>query len=586
MLPQSIADNVCMLHSVSLQEPPSPLAVAAVTTGWPAATSFPASRAFVTTPAHPPTSAFLLCREDFSLVYVGESLDVLLQLPEQQLGGRRRDIFSLLGSSGVLDPACVDAVLGNLRRTGLYSATFHLKTAAGEHPLDLRVKPVGEAQWMLSFEDVHADQQKRAELLALTLTDPLVGTGNRRCYQETVKSSLADNIAGTVLLIDLDRFKAVNDTLGHPVGDRLLRKVGERLRHVVGSDNLLARLGGDEFAVWSYTVDAHAMEAMSAKIVEMLGRPFLIDGQQVNIGASVGIAYATEDGITYERLMKCADLALYAAKEAGRNRFRCFLPAMETAAHDRRKLELELRKALTLRQFEVLYRPRIDVESGSALGVEAVLRWHHPERGPLDPASFMNLAEELGLTFTIGNWMLKTACHEAVKLVHVPRVSIRLVQAQFTARESLVDAVQQALESSGLSPERLELEITEATLLHREEHVLQTLHDLRGLGVSIGMDEFGTGYASLSKLVSFPFARIRIAPSLIREACPTPTQRAIIHAVAMLGSSLGVATLIEGVQSREQLQQVRGEGCGTMQGCRLDPALPPSQLTGMFHNVV
>ncbi len=322
---------------------------------------------------------------------------------------------------------------------------------------------------------------------------------------------------------------------------------------------------------------------MSAKIVDMLGRPFLIDGQQVNIGASVGIAFATDQHTTYERLMKCADLALYAAKESGRNCVRCFLPEMEAAAQSRRKLELELRKALTLRQFEVHYHPRVDVETGAPTGVEAVLRWRHPERGLLEPEGFMGLAEEIGLTFSIGKWMLKTACRDAAAFRGVPRISLRLRKAQFTGRESLVEVVRHALASSGMDAGRLELEITEGTLLHREQEVLQVLHQLRSQGVSIGMDEFGTGYASLSKLVSFPFDRIRIAPSLAREESPTATHSAIIHAVAMLGSSLGVATLIDGIHTRDQLERVRGAGSAAVQGCRLEPAVTTEELGTLFH---
>jgi diguanylate cyclase (GGDEF)-like protein len=527
------------------------------------------------------TSAFLLCREDFSIVCVSGLLQIFLKLPDERGHKHSRDIFALLGGSGVLQADSVETVLGPMRQSGLHSTTVYLKTGAAEDQLELQVQPAGEGQWMLAFEDAHAHGNCRTQLLAMTLTDSLVGTNNRRCFQQAVKSSLAEKTPGTVLLLDLDRFKAVNDTLGHPVGDQLLRKVGERLRTIVG-DDLLARLGGDEFAVWSDSVDAGATEAMAAKIVEMLGRPFLIDGQQVNIGVSVGIAHATEDDITYERLMKCADLALYAAKESGRNCVRCFLPAMEAAAQSRRKLELEVRKALTLRQFEVHYQPRINIESGATIGVEAVLRWRHPERGLLEPSSFMALAEEIGLTFAIGKWMLKIVCRDAAALCNVPRVSMRLMQAQFTHRESLEDTVKQALGSSGIGAERLELEITEGLLLHRQEHVLKTLHSLRALGVSIGMGEFGTGYASLSKLVSFPFDRIRMASSLADETSPTPTHRAIIHAVAMLGSSLGVSTLIDGIQTRDQLDCLRGEAGAAVQGCRLDEAVTTDSLAALF----
>ena len=428
-------------------------------------------------------------------------------------------------------------------------------------------------------ETISGAPETQPTLAELALTDTLTGLSNARHFKETVQAALGEE--GTdfaVFVLDLDRFKAVNDTLGHPTGDQLLRKVSDRLQSAMPPAGLLARLGGDEFAVLLQSAEEPALlDRVASRMIELLDRPFLIEGHQVNVGSSIGIARRDQSGSNYERLMKHADLALYAAKEAGRGTFRYFHQDLADHADARRTLELELRKALPLRQFEVHYRPRLDVMTGNLVGLKAELFWRHPQRKLLAAPSFEPLATQIGLIPKIGKWLLEAACRDAAAFPEPVAISVGILEAQFSDRGLLVEAVQGALLASRLEPRLLEIEITESLLLSQEQTIVRTMHALRSMGVRIVMNDFGIGYASLTKLTSFPFDGIKIASSITGEGS-TAANRAIVQAVASFGASLGVATLIEGISSEAQLSQLRRDGGDTLQGCRLEPAVPCSAL--------
>ena len=389
----------------------------------------------------------------------------------------------------------------------------------------------------------------------------------------------------TLFFLDLDRFKIVNDTLGHAVGDTLLRLVSGRLEHSLRDSDTLARLGGDEFAVMlasSPGKDAAADLAM--RIIDMLQRPYLIDGNVVNIGASIGIAVAPEDGATRDQLLKSADLALYQSKAAGRGVFHFFQPAMQEKALRWRSLELDLRKAMVLRQFELHYQPQIDVETETVIGLEGLLRWRHPKRGLVMPGDFIALAEELGLANPIGEWVLKTACREATRWPDSVTIAVNVSPLQFEMGK-FAASVEKALSVAGLPGSRLEIEVTENILLRDGQTVLKTLTALRALGVRVAMDSFGTGVASLSQLVNFPFDKIKIDRSLIALQQDDSKNRAIVRAISALGHSLGISTLAEGVETAEHLAQVRSEGCNTVQGFYYSKAVPSSELADLVSNL-
>src|SRR5262249_3073384 len=377
-----------------------------------------------------------------------------------------------------------------------------------------------------------------------------------------------------VMFLDLDRFKSVNDSLGHSVGDALLCAVTERLQRVVALSDTVARLGGDEFAI----VQRHARPAgaseLAGKIIAELAEPFEVQGHQLIVGTSIGIAMAPADGNEPDQLLRNADMALYRAKSDGRGTYHFFQPEMDAQMQDRRKLELDLRKALQGDEFELNYQPLIDLARDEVCGFEALLRWKHPERGLVSPDEFIPVAEEIGLIVPLGDWVLKQACRDAASWPVKTAIAVNLSPVQFR-NPMLALSIVSALGQSGLAAARLELEITESVLLQADRNVLDALHQFRDLGVRICMDDFGTGYSSLSYLRSFPFDKIKIDRSFIRELGKDNDCMAIIRAVMRLVSSLGMITTAEGVETEEQLEILRAEGCMQVQGFLFSKAVPP-----------
>ena len=445
----------------------------------------------------------------------------------------------------------------------------------------LSVRPLTRNFLAATFEeDRRSEMPVPAASLDMLNRDALTGIANRVFFEAAVARSLGRTPAVpiSVMLVDLDRFKAVNDTLGHAAGDTLLKLAAERLQAAVRAGDVVARFGGDEFAVLIDPSPAAEEPArIGRRILDLVQRTYMIEGQLVNVGTSIGIAQSPSDGTDCKMLLKNADLALYQAKDSGRASFRFFDLSMEKRAMERRTNELELRKALAMRQLELFYQPQVDTPSQRLVGFEALIRWRHPVRGLIPPAMFLPLAEEIGVIVPIGEWVLRTACREAMNWPAELTIAVNASPLQFDAG-NFADSVKQALRATGLPGERLEIEITEGILLRSEEAVLNTLHELRAMKVRIAMDDFGTGYASLSQLARFPFDKIKIDRSLAGFEGDDVKQRAIVRAITALGQSLGVCTLAEGVESADQLARLESDGCASVQGYFFGKPVPSVQL--------
>ncbi|HZL40783.1 MAG TPA: EAL domain-containing protein [Pseudolabrys sp.] len=438
--------------------------------------------------------------------------------------------------------------------------------------------------WVATYEDVTERRQAETQIMHMARHDALTNLPNRLLFREQMEQSLGRGEKLAVLFIDLDRFKNVNDTLGHPVGDALLCAVTKRLQLAVRGADTVARLGGDEFAIIQIGGRPTDATELAARIIDSISQAFDVHGHQVMIGTSVGIAIAPTDGNEPDQLLRNADMALYRAKSEGRGTYHFFQPEMDAQMQARRSLELDLRKALLAGEFELYYQPMIDLKSDKVCGFEALVRWNHPERGLIGPDDFIPVAEEIGLIVPIGDWVLKQACRDAMTWPGKLTVAVNLSAVQFR-NPSLALSVVGALGASGLPASRLELEITETVLLQDDKAVLDVLHQIRALGVRISMDDFGTGYSSLSYLRSFPFDKIKIDRSFIRELGKENDCVAIIRAVTRLGHSLGMITTAEGVETKEQLDILRVEGCTQVQGFLYSQPRPVKEIPALLQKL-
>jgi diguanylate cyclase (GGDEF)-like protein len=450
-------------------------------------------------------------------------------------------------------------------------------------------QPMANGGWVATHEDITERRRVEARVAYMARHDALTDLPNRVLFRERLDEALARveryGEAVSILSLDLDRFKEVNDTLGHPVGDQLLRAVAARLRACVRDSDVVARLGGDEFAILQIgSGRPEDASGLAQRIVHAISDPYDIESHHIVIGTSVGIVNAPADGLDADDLIRNADMALYRAKADGRGTYCFFEAEMNARAQTRRVLEHNLRQALTRGEFEVYYQPIIDIQAGTVSGFEALLRWKHPERGMISPADFIPLAEEIGLIVPLGDWVLRQACREAAGWPAGVKVAVNLSPIQFKNR-SLVRSVILALAASRLAANRLELEITESVLLHETEATLATLHQLRGLGVRISMDDFGTGYSSLGYLRSFPFDKIKIDRSFVHGLAQNMDCEAIIRAVAGLGSSLGMVTTAEGVETQDQFERLRADGCTEVQGYLFSPPKPASKIPALISSI-
>jgi diguanylate cyclase (GGDEF)-like protein len=430
--------------------------------------------------------------------------------------------------------------------------------------------------WVATHEDITERRSAEKKIAHMARHDMLTDLPNRVLLRERLGQALTSVHRGerlAILYLDLDHFKTANDTLGHPVGDELLRAVAGRLRSCIRDTDTVARVGGDEFAIIQTAIEApHNVTTLACRICDTIRVPYEIDGHTMIIDSSIGISLAPDDGIDPDALLKNADMALYRAKADGRGTYRFFEPEMDTRMHARRALELALRCALAKQEFELYYQPIINLDDNTITSFEALIRWHHPERGTVLPGEFISLSEEIGLIIPLGEWIIRRACTDAAKWPADVGVAVNLSPIQLT-HPNLLPAVVGALAASGLAPHRLEVEITEAVLMQNTEVTVATLHRLRDLGVHISMDDFGTGYSSLSYLRSFPFEKIKIDRSFVKDLGQGEESAAIVRAVAGLAKSLHMRTTAEGVETEHQMQQVRSLGCTEIQGFLFSPPL-------------
>jgi diguanylate cyclase (GGDEF)-like protein len=515
---------------------------------------------------------------------------------------RYREIYGL--SSEIAKPGCtLRELLQHLAERGnahgnldQYHAKVLAEVAAGTHSQLIKVNaagrqilvskvPMAAGGWVVTHEDITERRQAEDKIAHMSMHDALTDLPNRLFFRQAMENRLAHldrDQKFSVLCLDLDHFKAVNDTLGHPFGDKLLRQVGERLRTCLREEDTVARLGGDEFAILQGNIDQPTdATSLMTRIIEAIGEPFDLDGHQVVVGVSVGAAVAPIDGIDPDQLLKNADMALYRAKVDGRGVYRFFESEMDARMQARRVLELDMRKALANGEFELYYQPLISLDTETISGFEALIRWNHPERGMVSPAEFIPLAEETALIVPIGEWVLRQACAEAANWPADTSVAVNLSPVQFKT-PNLSQTIISALAQSGLPAQRLELEITESVLLFNNEATLATLHQLRALGVRISMDDFGTGYSSLSYLRSFPFDKIKIDQSFIHNLSSDEDAKAIIRAVAGLGTSLRMATTGEGVETQEELDYLKTMGCTQAQGYFFSKPRPAKDVRALL----
>jgi diguanylate cyclase (GGDEF)-like protein/PAS domain S-box-containing protein len=446
-------------------------------------------------------------------------------------------------------------------------------------------KPMSNGGSVASHEDITDRRSAEARIEYMAHHDVLTQLPNRVRFREDVDRALSrvgrgDSVA--IFCLDIDHFKAVNDTLGHPIGDALLQVASERIKATVRPADSIARLGGDEFAILQVPINQPTdCIALASRLIAAIAEPYELDGHQVVVGVSVGIAIAPGDGNSFDSLLKNADMALYRAKADGRGVYRFFERGMDERMQARRALELDLRKAFALGEFELFYQPIIGLQANKVTGFEALLRWRHPERGLVMPGEFIPLAEEIGLIRPLGTWVLKQACAEAAGWPEDVSVAVNLSPAQFE-NGAVVLHVISALEESGLPANRLELEITETVLLRDTAKTLSTLKQLREVGTQIAMDDFGTGYSSLAYLRKFPFDKIKIDRSFIRDLQEKPESIAIVRAVTGLGSALKIATTAEGVETMGQLNQLRTEGCTEAQGYLFSEPRPAHEVYALL----
>jgi diguanylate cyclase (GGDEF)-like protein len=432
-------------------------------------------------------------------------------------------------------------------------------------------------------------EESQAKSQYLAYHDSLTGLGNRLLFKDQLEKALND-VSVTphpvaVLFLDLDGFKAVNDTLGHSIGDLLLKSVAAKLRDILQRTDRIARLGGDEFAILQVSAPQPGSSiALAEKIIEIVGQPCCIDGHDVTVGASIGIAVAHPGDINTETFLKSADLAMYSAKSEGRGTYRMFDPEMDAIVQARRGLERDMRTALVQDGFRLFYQPLVNLQTKKVTTFEALMRWQHPERGSVPPSTFIPVAEEMGLIVQLGEWALRQACMEAMEWPDGICVSVNLSPLQFS-KGNLVSTVMSALASSGLPASRLELEITESVLLEKSERNISILNQLRHLGVRISMDDFGTGYSSIGYLRSFPFDKIKIDRSFVKDVLVDEGSLAIVRAIAGLGVSFGMITTAEGVETVEQMQRLNLEGCIEVQGYLFSKPIPSNEIVGLLESL-
>ncbi|MGQ4274246.1 putative bifunctional diguanylate cyclase/phosphodiesterase [Terrihabitans sp. B22-R8] len=505
-----------------------------------------------------------------------------LRPDEDRRGVSAKDVLLEAGSFGQISSSGIDGLIVQVeaRLSAAQPEIMVIETVSGRS-LEMTFQPMERDGCVLLVEDITDRRISEARIEHMARYDQLTGLPNRSFFteefQEIVSRETEDNIRA-VLFVDLDEFKQINDTLGHPFGDALLCEVAERLRGVVAPDDFVARFGGDEFVILQKIREVDDAASLAERIIKTLGQIYNIDDHQIVAGASIGISLLPRDGEDADYLLKCADIALYDAKTHGRAAWRFFEPYMDVKAQARRTLELDLRGALSRDELEVHYQPIIDIKTGRIVTCEALLRWNHHEKGMISPAEFIHVAEEMGIIVDIGRWVLREACLECKKWPGDVGVAVNISPIQFR-RADVGLAVREALEVSGLPPRRLEIEITETVLLQDTPRTREILDDLRSLGVSLALDDFGTGFSSLSYLQAFPLDKVKIDRSFLSGITSDPRAMILVRGVARLSAELGMTVIIEGVETQQQLAAVAAEkSVSHVQGFLFSQVLPAQEL--------
>ncbi len=523
----------------------------------------------------------------------------------QRLVISNRSYMEMFGvSPDVVKPGLtIQGLLNHRKETGTftgdvddYCAAFLARIANGEayqtvldtaggRSIQVLYRPLGDGGWVTTLEDTTERRRAEERIAHMAHYDALTELPNRVLFREQLERELEKVEHGeqfAVLYIDIDEFKSVNDTLGHPIGDELLKSVAARLRACVGTGDFIARLGGDEFAVVQTAIsDQNEVKDLVTRIYLAIREPFECQGHQLVTDASIGIALAPQDGRDLDQLLKNADLAMYGAKADGRRTYRFFEPDMDAHVKERRTLELDLRQAIAAGEFELYYQPVVNLESEQVSGCEALVRWHHPRRGVISPAEFIPVAEDSGLIGQIGEWVIATACADAASWPDHIRIAVNISPVQFRS-PTLALKVAAALAASGLAAGRLILEITETVLIRDDAAALSTLHQLRAIGVRIALDDFGTGYSSLSYLQRFPFDMIKIDRCFVTEIAEAGGSSSIVQAVVNIANARNMTTTAEGVETEQQKQLLRALGCTEMQGYLFSPARPAEEIRRLY----
>jgi diguanylate cyclase (GGDEF)-like protein len=496
-------------------------------------------------------------------------------------GCTMQDLIAHRKETGSFDGDVDEFCSAIIRNVVLGKATRQITDAPGGRAIEIVNQPLQAGGWVATIEDVTERRRSDERVTHLAHYDALTDLPNRALFHEKLKQELACLEPGqqlAVLYIDIDEFKSVNDTLGHLIGDELLKSVAVSLGRCIGKADFVARLGGDEFAIVQTAVKTDAdVTDLVTRVFDAIREPFECLGHQVTTDASIGIALAPQHGADLNQILKNADLAMYAAKSAGRRTWRFFEPDMDARVKARRNLEMDLRQGIVDGAFEVHYQPCVSLRDNSITGCEALLRWRHPQRGMISPAEFIPIAEETGLINQLGEWVLTTACAEAATWPDDIKLAVNVSPVQFRSG-TLALKVVAALAVSGLAANRLELEITEAVLIRDDDAALAILHQLRSIGVRIALDDFGTGYSSLSYLQRFPFDKIKIDRCFVSDIADPQGSSSIVQAVVNIAAARHMTTTAEGVETEQQRELLRALGCSEMQGYLFSAAKPAADI--------
>jgi diguanylate cyclase (GGDEF)-like protein len=501
-------------------------------------------------------------------------------------------------SANVIKPGCsFRVVVAHRKETGSFegnvedycsrvvrdiaSRTVMVVNTSDGRSIEITNHPLANGGWVATHEDITERRRTDERIAHLAHYDALTDLPNRALFREQLQCELKrvhrhEQLA--VLYIDIDQFKSVNDSLGHQIGDELLKGVAARLKACVRETDVVARLGGDEFAIVQTAVgNAGDVTGLVARMYAAIRAPHDCLGHQITTDASIGIALAPQDGTDLDQLLKNADLAMYDAKADGRRTYRFFEPGMDARVKARHQFELDLRHAITAGEFEVHYQPIVDLKNNAVAGCEALLRWRHPDRGLIAPAEFIPIAEDAGLINELGDWVLHTACAEAARWPDNITLAVNVSPVQLKSQTMALKVIG-ALAATGLAPNRLEIEITEAVLIRDDDTALAILHQLRDVGVRIALDDFGTGYSSLSYLQRFPFDKIKIDRCFVTDIAETGGSSSIVEAVVNIATARHMTTTAEGVETEQQKELLRALGCTHMQGYLFSPARPAAEI--------